>query len=130
MTARRAPLLVIGGCVLWLILVVVFWVARPLYDTVPIGKDAGRNVVTQTVKCNGVLAGSAVDPAAVPSLAAGYAYTRPPCEEAQQQNRQLLLVNLVVLAVIAGVAGYALSRQRASGSPTATEPGDTEELRS
>jgi hypothetical protein len=98
MKSWRAWLLL--GLLVW-ILIVAWWAASPVSDSVPTGLDKNKAPTAQTVDCDSPLSGNAKSSGPLPVLPAGRSYERTPCALPHKNYRIIFAIDIaVVLAVV------------------------------
>ena len=109
--ARTNRLFLLAGAalVVWYVVVLV-WALRPLSDSVPIGLDADKRPVSQTVECNGLFDGTAIE-GTLPVVVAPNDYTRSACTAVQRDAR--VVFGLDTVAFVLGIALLVVARRRA-----------------
>ena len=137
---RRLLLLVLGVVLAWYV-ATLFWAARPLHDTVPIGNQPGWQeikrdeaapapqpigdhvVANQRITCKAVLHSGDVD-GALPTLAFPQQFNREPCALAHSNGRTILVLDTLAAVAAFALVGFVLLRDRRTSRRSAARPID------
>jgi hypothetical protein len=115
-------LLVGAALTVWYVIVLV-WALRPLSDAVPIGLDADQRPVSQTVECDDLFSGTAID-GTLPVVVAPNEYTRDACVAVQRDARVVLGLDtaVAVFGMAALVVVWRRARRHAADEPPVPVP--------
>ena len=127
--SSRRLVLAATAVVLYAVVLVTVWAARPLDDAVPVGIDwtpttavppAGQRLLSQDVECNTLFASSPRGDGPLPALTPQpegrppLEFQREPCVLVQADARRNLALNGLFVIAALGAIGYLAIRQRRS----------------
>ncbi len=120
---NRIAALVVGGAIVWLLVLTVAWAAQPLSDSVVIGVDEDGRRIAADVECNTLFESEPVD--------RFFAFSDPevvaqePCQSVHSQARVLAVINVVlVVLVIIGALVFAARSRRSGDVPSGPAPAE------